>query len=198
MRDVKMVEQQKSKTLGVISIVLGAISFIPLIGFFAGIIAVILGIIDIKKNKSKLGVIGLILGIVGILITIGIYGSLFYVGFVQKDGVYDDLRSKMVSEQNLPNTINAIEAYKVRFGKYPDTIEDIKKISNDPFVIIDQMQMIKKALESNRDNDTYFYYQNNGETYYVFSKGVDGQPFTEDDIFPKLTGDLGDVGYRKP
>ena len=95
-------QQQKSKTLGIVSIVLGAVSFIPLIGLVTGIVAIILGIIDIRKNKSKLGIIGLTLGILGILVTIGLYGSLFYFGFIQRGGVYDDLRLQMVSEQNLP------------------------------------------------------------------------------------------------
>jgi len=191
-------QQQKSKTLGIVSIVLGAVSFIPLIGLFTGIVAIILGIIDIRKNKSKLGIIGLILGILGILVTIGLYGSLFYFGFMQRGGVYDDLRLQMVSEQNLPNTVNAIETYKVRFGKYPDNIEDIKQISNDPFIITDQIQIAKNAFKYDVNKDVYFYYQNNGDTYYVFSKGFDGQPFTEDDIYPKFTGELGNVGYREP
>src|SRR3989344_6747086 len=195
-----MSKKQSSKTLGIVSIVLGAISFIPLIGFFIGIFAIIVGIVDIKKNKSKLGLLGLILGILGIFITIGLYGSLFYFGFVQRGGVYDDLRSQMESDNNLPNAVNAIEAYKARFGKYPNTIEDLKQISNDPLIFIDQMQLVKKVSNPNETNNEglYFYYQNNGETYVVFSKGIDGQPFTEDDIYPKLTGDLGDIGYRKP
>src|SRR3989344_2543277 len=105
-----------SKTLGVVSIVLGGLSFIPLIGLFVGIAAIVTGIIDIKKNKSKLGIIGLVLGIIGILITIGLYGGLFYFGFVKRGGMYDNLRTGMVKSQ-LPNTINAIESYKVRYGK---------------------------------------------------------------------------------
>ena len=185
-------QQQKSKTLGIVSIVLGAVSFIPLIGFFTGIVAVILGIIDIKKNKSKLGIIGLVLGILGILVTIGLYGSLFYFGFMQRDGVYDDLRTKMVQETQLPNTINAIEAYKARFGSYPNSIEDLKEVSNDPWIIIDQLQVVNTKTQDNT-----FYYENKGDHYYLFSKGVDGQPFTADDIFP-IIENSGNIGYRKP
>lgn len=191
-------QQQKSRTLGIVSIVLGAVSFIPLIGLFTGIVAIILGIIDIKKNKSRLGIIGLILGILGIFITVGLYGSLFYFGFMQRGGVYDELRSQMVSERNLPNTVNTIEAYKARFGKYPDKIEDLKEISDDPFVMTDPMQFVRNAFKSGGTEDDYFYYQNNGDTYYLFSKGVDGQPFTEDDVYPKMIGALGNLGYRKP
>jgi hypothetical protein len=191
-------EVNKSK-IGTVSIVLGAISFIPLIGLFTGIAAIILGIIDIKKNKSKLGIIGLVLGIIGILITIGLYLSLFYFGFVQRGGIYDELRIKMVQEQQLPNTINAIEAYNARFGKYPDKISDLKQISSDPWIYLDQLQFVKQAFNGqNESEQTYFYYENRGNTYYLFSKGVDGQPFTQDDIFPLANSTIGNIGYRHP
>ena len=185
-------QQQKSKTLGIVSIVLGAISFIPLFGFFLGIAAIVVGIIDMKKNKSKLGLIGLILGIIGMLVTIGLYGGLFYFGFMQRGGVYDDLRTTMVQETQLPNTINAIEAYKARFGSYPEKIDDLKKVSNDPLIVVDQLQAANLKTEDNT-----FYYENKGDYYYLFSKGVDGQPFTEDDVFPVME-DAGNIGYRKP
>ena len=192
-------EVKQSKTLGIVSIVLGAVSFIPLIGLFTGLVAIILGIIDIRKNKSKLGIIGLVLGIIGILISIGLYGSLFYFGFIQRGGIYDNLRTQMVQEQQLPNTINAIEAYNARFGKYPDKISDLKKISSDPWIYIDQLQLVKQAFNGqNESEQTYFYYENKRDTYYLFSKGVDGQPFTQDDVFPLDNSTLGNIGYRHP
>jgi len=180
-----------SKTLGVVSIVLGGLSFIPLIGLFVGIAAIVTGIIDIKKNKSKLGIIGLVLGIIGILITIGLYGGLFYFGFVKRGGMYDNLRTGMVKSQ-LPNTINAIESYKVRYGKYPDTIEDLSKIA-DAFSYTDPLQIV--GFEN---RTTTYYYENKGSYYYLFSKGVDGQPFTKDDVFPEFKESPGNIGYRKP
>jgi len=186
-------KEKKSSTLGIISIVLGVISFIPLIGFFIGFVAGGLGIVDMKKNKSKLGLIGLILGIVGILITVILYGSLFYFGFVQRGGVYDDLRATMVEETQLPNTINAIESYKARFGSYPEKIEDLEKVSTDPWIAIDQLQAANLKAE-----DKTFYYETTGDTYYLFSRGPDGVPFTDDDVFPKFTGDIGNIGYTEP
>ncbi len=192
-------KEKKSNTLGIVSIVLGVVSFIPLIGLLTGIIAIVLGILAIKKEKSRLGIIGLVLGIIGILITVGLYGGLFYFGFVQRGGVFDELRIKMVQEQQLPDTINAIEGYKARFGKYPEKIEDLKQISNDPWMIIDQLQVVKQAFgKQNASEKSYFYYENKGDTYYLFSKGVDGQPFTQDDVFPIVNETTGIIGYRKP
>jgi hypothetical protein len=186
-------EVKQSKTLGIVSIVLGAVSFIPLVGFFTGIVAIILGIIAIKKDKSKLGIIGLVLGIIGILISVGLYGSLFYFGFVQRGGVYDELRTKMVQEQQLPNTLNAIEAYKARFGVYPTNIDDLKRVSNDPWITLDQLQVM-----NSKQKDKTFYYENKGEKYYLFSRGVDGEPFTPDDVFPLSNATTGNIGYITP
>ncbi|MFT4261029.1 MAG: hypothetical protein ACMXX9_01200 [Candidatus Woesearchaeota archaeon] len=191
-------EENNSKTIGILAVVFGVVSFIPLLGFFVGIAAIVLGIIAFKKYKNKLGIIGLVLGILGVLSTILLYGSLFYFGFVQSGGVYDDLRIRMVSEQNLPTTVNAIEAYKVRFGEYPESLENLSKISNDPFLVIDQIQMAKSMFRDNEGSSLTFYYQNNGDTYYLFSKGIDGIPFTDDDVFPVFRSDIGDIGYREP
>ncbi|GEM_PF-6923215 len=74
-----MAKKEESNTLGIVSIVFGVLSFIPLIGFLTGIIAIIFGIIAIKKDKSKLGIIGLVLGIVGFLITIAL--AVLFIGF---------------------------------------------------------------------------------------------------------------------
>ncbi len=88
---------------------------------------------------------------------------------MQRGGVYDDLQTTMVQETQLPNTINAIEAYKARFGSYPDSIEGLKEVSNDPWITIDQLQAVNMKTEDNT-----FYYENKGDNYYLFSKGVDG------------------------
>jgi len=189
-------EKQKYDKRGIVSIVLGAISFVPVVGFATGIIAIIFGIKYTRKNKSKLGVIGLILGSLGILLSIGIYGSLFYSDFIQRGGKAG-LYSEMVSKQILPDAAYTIEVYKVRFGKYPDSIKDIEEISIYS-MIEDPIQPYNNSYKTDKDKDVYFYYQNNGETYYIFSKGIDGQPFTEDDIYPIFRGDLGNMGYRKP
>lgn len=187
--------ESKPKALGIISIVLGVLSFIPFFGIFIGIVAIIIGIVDIVKNKSKLGIIGLVLGVIGILISIGVYGSLFYFGFFKKGGVYDDLRIEMAKKQ-LTDTINAIEAYKARFGEYPERIQDLEKIS-DALVYTDQLQIVNQIRQTG-SNDTTFFYENKGDFYYLFSRGIDGEAFTNDDIFPLLDGDIGTLGYREP
>ncbi len=185
--------EKKSSALGIVSIVLGATSFIPLLGIFIGLSAIVVGISDIAKNKSRLGWIGLILGMLGILFTIGLYGSLFYFGFAQRGGLYDEMRLELVREKQLPNTINAIEAYKARFGEYPNAIEELEMISDDPFVIVDLLQVVM-----GNDKNPNYYYEYRGNHYYLFSRGVDGLPFTDDDVFPVIKGNPLTIGFRRP
>ena len=180
-----------NKTLGVVSIVLGGISFIPLIGFFTGIAAVVTGIVDIRKNKSKLGVIGLVLGIIGIIITVGMYAAIFYFGFVKRGGMYDNLKTDMAKTQ-LGGTINDLEAYKVRFGEYPQNLTELNLIANEP-TYADPLQ-----VNLNNNKDIYFYYENHGDFYYLFSRGIDGIPFTADDVFPDPKYLNGVTGYKSP
>lgn len=150
-----------------------------------GILAIILGLIE---RKSKLGKIAIVLGSFGILVTVVLYGSLFFFGFYERGGVFDELRAELV-KTTLPDTINAIEAYKVRYGMYPESLFDLANITS-PLNIYDQINFV--------GGQTY-YYENHGSFYYVFSKGSDGEPFTEDDIFSDLTEyELQNLGYRLP
>ncbi len=191
----KRIKNKGKKTLGIVSIVLGVVSFIPLIGFFIGIIAVILGLISLISNRSKLGLIGLILGILGILTTIGFYGAIFYFGFVQEGGIFDELREESVSTYYLPEVINSIESYKIRYGYYPKKLEDISEMQgivsfSDPIQV--------KLFRDINNTDLNYYYENHKTYYYLFSRGIDGIPFTEDDIFPSLGENPGNIGYRRP
>jgi len=188
--------KNKSNTLGVVSVLFGILSLVPLVGIPSSIIAIVTGIMDIKKNKSRLGKIGLVLGILGLLITIVLYGGLFYLGFVQRGGIYDDLRIKLVKDQQLPQLVNAIEVYKVRFGEYPETITKLERI-NPESLLFDPIQEFNNMFSKEKE-DNYFYYEQKGDTYFLFSKGVDGKPFTEDDVYPEFELKPDNLGYRTP
>lgn len=193
----KRIENQKKikkeiSTLGIVSIVVGLISFVPLIGFFLGIAAIILGILALTVKKSKLGWIGLILGIMGILITVGLYGGLFYFGYVKEDGIFHEMREEQ-SRDMLPSTVNAIEGYKARYGSYPSALVNLSQISDNPYMIYDPLQM-----DIFNPTNMEYYYEKKGDSYYLFSRGADGEPFTEDDIHPEFEDFPGLIGYEKP
>ncbi len=77
---------EKKEKLGVFPYVVGVISFIPGIGILFGFIAIIWGIVTKKLGGRKL----VIIGSCGIGLSVILYGTLFYFGFVQRGGIYDD------------------------------------------------------------------------------------------------------------
>ncbi|MBI2548852.1 hypothetical protein HYW21_05875 [Candidatus Woesearchaeota archaeon] len=182
---------KRSNLFGIISALLGIISLIPLIGLFTGITAIVMGVVDRRKNKSIWGVLGIILGIIGIVITLGV-GSFIYFVFMQRGGMYDNIRTELAKEQ-LISTINTIEAYKVRLGEYPQNITQLSSIG-DKTVYIDQLQL--GGFE--QKEDVYFYYENLGDSYYLFSRGIDGIPFTNDDVYAEEEFLTGNIGYKRP
>lgn len=110
--------------LAIASLILGLISFIPLLGVLTGIIAIILGAIGLSKIKKggvggkKLAIAGIILGVLGILFSIILYGSLFYFGFVAKGGPFDAPK-KQLSQQILTQNAGYLELYKKNTGLIP-------------------------------------------------------------------------------
>ena len=74
--------------LGGFAYVLGGLSFIPALGVVFGASAITWGLVTRKQGGRRLACIGA----AGIACTVVMYGALFYFGFMQRGGVYDDLR----------------------------------------------------------------------------------------------------------
>mgnify|MGYP001051324413 CR=1 FL=1 len=111
--------KQPKDSAGCLGYVIGGMSFIPLIGVLFGIIAIVWGF---KAKYPKLKYVGS----AGILFTVILYGSLGYFGFVQEDGVYDELRGTMAKSQ-LTTAVQAIEFYKVQNGNYPESLQVLQE-----------------------------------------------------------------------
>ena len=171
-------EQKLQKSgVAITSLILGIISFIPLVGVLIGLLAIILGVISLKQIKKlglggkKMATFGIVLGILGILFTIAIYSFLFYFGFVSNKGPWAELKPQ-VSQQILTQDAGALELYKKIYGHYPENLDEALKAGYTIF-----------------KNDHYlkpFFYQvsEDGQNYELRSLGADGEYGTEDDIFP--------------
>jgi len=183
MVDEKQVSKSSRESSGCLGYVIGGMSFIPLIGVLFGIIAIIWGF---KAKNSKLKYVGS----AGILFTVILYGSLGYFGFVQENGIYDDLRAKMTKTQ-LTSAVQSIEFYKVQNGKYPDSLEILQKSLPE-----NSMVFLHDATQVNMDKMRLYYYKViNENSYHIRSYGRDGIINTADDIFPspiKNTGLVAD------
>lgn len=190
MEENKISDNTKEKA-GCLIYGLGFLSFVPLVGVLIGIVTILLGIFKFKKDRWKL----IILGTAGILFTIVIYSALFYFGFIQRGGVYDDLRNQMIKPQ-LHNAIKTIEYYKLQNGEYPSTLQDVLEEGDgqDLQYFIDPTAMVKMKV----GETPLFYYEllPEKDKYYLFSSGYDGVPFSEDDILPDITQEeLEKTGY---
>ncbi|WP_136809924.1 type II secretion system protein GspG [Desulfosediminicola flagellatus] len=187
------IECQKEK-IGCLPYVLGGLSFIPLIGVLFGVIVIIVGITKRKIGGWKL----ITLGSMGIALTVLLYGSLFYKGFIERGGVFDDL-SKQLAESQLTDLVKHIEYYRIQNGSYPETLEDLQpkdKTDIQSFVFI--YDPMNKGLKLNSQNKYYYTLFNEGQKYYLFSSGIDGIPFTQDDIYPIVQhNELSKIGYMK-
>ena len=146
----------------------GFLGLIPLIGAFIGIGLIFLGLFKYRDKKLVL------IGFAAMIPTILIYGSLFY---------YDQSPSgrknwTAFNKPDLSQLVKNIEFYKKEYGKYPDSLEQLSK--EQQFLrIYDPVQTFSKTGYGKK-----YYYKRAENTYILFALGVDGIPFTKDDIFP--------------
>ncbi|WP_298175472.1 type II secretion system protein GspG [Flavobacterium sp.] len=147
------------------------ICLIPLIGAFVGLGLIILGY-DKLKNKNLIRI-----GIFGIIATIISYSTFYFITrkIDNNDKQIIELTNKTLSKLKL-----LIEGYKVEYGIYPKDLESLSKV-NETIMINDPILLFKM------DNsiETTFEYVTDGNTFKIFSVGVDGIANTKDDIYPK-------------
>ena len=158
--------------------VIGGLSFIPLLGFPFGIAALIWGLTTKKIGGKKLA----LLGGAGILVTLVLYGSLFYFGFAKRGGMYDGLRAQL-AQSNLDSLVQAVEFYRLQHGEYPESLKALQEsLPKNSMVFVIDPTDVKFG-----GTPRYFYYERVGaDHYYLRGVGPDGLPFTSDDILPQV------------
>ncbi len=157
---------------------MGILSFIPLIGLLFGILAIIFGIVakrDINKGlySSKDNTAnGIVLGSFGILLTVVLYGSMYYFDFIAKKGPFEQGKND-VTTQVLTQDAGLLELYKNKTGKYPASLEDLKTAGYQVYPSDYWMNPLYYRISADR------------LSYELRSLGTDGTYGTGDDIFPK-------------
>jgi hypothetical protein len=183
-------EPPAQKGLTVWDYLIGLCSFIPLLGLLAAGASFLLGFHKIRQGGWRL----ILMGVLGILSTGAISYYCYYEVFLSPTGNMASNIQK-ANELNLARLVNRIEAYRVNHGSYPGSLADLLG-PNDPKEQIFDLP----AMRSDLKDILYYVYelQPDGQTYYLFSRGFDRQPYTADDIFPKLTpSQAATVGYRE-
>ena len=172
-----------AEKLGVFPFVVGGMSFIPLLGVVFGLIALVWGLVSAKRGGKLLAA----MGAAGIAFTVLLYSALFYFGFAQRGGVYDDLRGQM-AQNNLDSLVSTIESYQVQHGQYPASLAALQDtLPQERSIIL--FDPLTSAISGQPE---YFFYQRVGERqYHLRSLGADDKPFTDDDIVPHMPAQNG-------
>jgi len=150
---------------------IGLICIIPLIGAFVGFGLLMYGIFKYKDKWLT------IIGACGIAWTVLVYSTSLYQ---LEYGIQSQKGFAQISQMQINKLMKDIEFYKLKYGTYPDSLEQISKE--------DQMAWINDPLQSLKFNKKggKFNYQKVGDHYYLFSSGIDGIPNTKDDIYPQV------------
>ena len=151
---------------------LGLLGFIPLVGLFVGVGLILYGILKYKDKMLT------IIGIACVLFSLGVYTTLFHIGSNPK--YFKELWEENAQIQ-MNSLIRDIEFYKLKNGFYPDSLTQLE---NDMLFLFDPIQTTQNGV------NIYYNFENLGDTYLLFSSGIDGVPHTADDIFPQ--SDLND------
>ncbi len=184
-----MVDSPTEK-LGTFPFVIGGMSFIHGLGILFGLVSIVWGSITKREGGKKLRR----LGALGIAFSVILYSALFYFGFAQRGGVYDDLRTKL-AETTLTSLVQAIEFHKAQKGRYPESLEELQKAQPEG-----SMTFVFDPTDVNvAGQPRYFHYQLLDEGhYYLLGVGPDGKPFTKDDQNPNVeTTPESKVGYLR-
>lgn len=175
--------QTQPARIGAGAYVVAGLSFIPLIGVLFGLVAIIWGVAS-RRGGGKLAAL---IGALGITVTLVIYGLLFYFGFAQRGGVYDNLRTTM-AQSCLDSTVKSIEFYKQANGGYPESLEALER--SLPEQALERVCLRDpRALPhvSQSGGDGFYYYQRVGANhYYLRGLAPDGKPFSPGALLPNI------------
>lgn len=161
------------------TVIIGALSFIPMCGVLFGLIAIIWGAFTLRYRRGRRLAL---MGALGICFTALVYGGLVYVSYNLQNGGFT-VFTRPLSQSNINSLVQAIEFYKLQEGAYPEDLEALMisgHVSN-PATVLDPMVGFS-APSGN------FYYEllTDQDGYYLLGVGKDLEPFTPDDIIPSM------------
>jgi hypothetical protein len=125
----------------------------------------------------------------GVAVVAALFGWDYYAKNFRDKATYQVL-GEGLSQSFLRDSLLSVESYRLIFGFYPQTIEQLRGGSFH----------VDPASDKCGCSTDYFYQLlSDGKTYYLFSKGRDCIPFTTDDLYPQLTDEeRRNIGFRIP
>ena len=178
---------------------LSGLSFFPLFGILISIPLLIISII--KKHDKPIIRILIISILINSIISIYPYYMINSL-FGDNDSVEETLSTMApeglyleMSQNELTYILEEIELYKIENNRYPKSLYELKNSKEEGILIFDSLQ---QGWLSEKESALYYYKLLDANTYHLFSKGQDNSPFTKDDIYPIVSKNLRQVGFKKP
>jgi len=156
---------------------LAALSFIPGFGFLIGAAAITWALIS-SRSRARLALIIAATGLAG-NIALGV----FVYRFAMTDPAMVEARRELVAVQ-LALVVEGLEAHRAQHGAYPKELTELTASSG-----IRNILDVSAGVSASRKPYQYMLMPD-GEHYGVFAVGADGEPWTADDIDPKLDDSL--------
>ncbi len=161
----------------------GLLGLIPNVGIIAGIVLLFKGLFTYKDKKL------VVIGIADVLFTFIFWYSVSHI----VDNSKSNNDSLTIMAQSKLNSITKdIEFYKIKYGNYPDSLEQATKDDKFAFIYDPFLSFSEKG------NDVSYHYKKIRDKYTLFSVGIDKIPNSSDDIYPTSTkGDTTKFGLIK-
>jgi len=181
--DNRFASAEGRRKAGVLAYALAALSVLPVIGVVIGAASITWGL-NTRKGRGKRVAALAALGIaVSVAISVACYKYVNDFGIrerIARWDTFDEIR-KGLARNALNQLVPAIEFYKVRFGSYPETLEQLQAAQreNQTLMTLDPMTVRLGSFPQN-----FYYRRVDPDHYYLRSVGPDGVPFTDDDIVP--------------
>jgi hypothetical protein len=171
------------KKIGAGTYFLALLAFIPMVGVLLGFICIIYGLI--QRKRGGIGVAGI--GFAGILCSLAVFGYLSRQ-LDHPTGDFAKAQTQLLKTRILPDMVKQIEYFKIQNGKYPRLLEEVGPEARDTVKLYEGNSLAKITYQLSPDRNSY----------YLLSAGIDGTPFTADDVFPDIsTDEMAKVGFRK-
>ena len=170
---------------------LGWASFLPVLGLFTGVAALVLGANKLKAGGAKLAVLALAGILFNLLAALPMARFAFrHYSSVAMPSVYQTL-----SKRYLKETVMALEYYKLVHGAYPTGLDELKGDGTNTY-----LHDASAGLDLAKIRQPHAYtLQKGGLHYQLMDAGPDGVTGTADDIYPVMgPEELARTGYVGP
>ena len=174
-------ETTENKKHGAGAFVLAGISFIPLIGVIPGLICIANALVRRLSNSKLLG----ILGFSGIMLTVILYGVILPTA-MNNESFSKGFEPHAISA--MTSLVTHVEYFKLQHGKYPINLDELRSNQKEGEMVF-SYDVSGGMKMGDKPRDFYYEVINSGNNYLLFGIGIDGVPFTNDDIYPLIDAD---------